>query len=56
MKDGLHGKHFADDDAVIVAIKKWPSVVDSNSYEMGMQAFVQQSRKCLQSGGEYVEE
>jgi hypothetical protein len=32
IKDGLHGKHFANDNAVTVAIKKWLLKADSNSY------------------------
>jgi ADP-ribosylglycohydrolase len=54
MKDGLCGKHFTDDDAVILAINKWLLEADSNFYERGMQAFIQQWRKCVQSG-EYME-
>jgi hypothetical protein len=54
MKDGLCWKH-ANDDAVIVAVKKWLSEADSNFYKRRMQPLVQRWRKCVQGGGEYVE-
>jgi hypothetical protein len=37
VKDGLLGKHFADDNVVIMAITK---VADSSFYKKGMQALV----------------
>jgi hypothetical protein len=40
MKDDLHGKHFVNNDVVIVAVKKWLSETGSNFYEKGMQALV----------------
>jgi hypothetical protein len=55
MKEGLHGKHFTDDDAVILAVKKWLLEADRNFYERGMEVLVQWWRKRVQSGGEYVE-
>jgi hypothetical protein len=39
MKDGLRGKHFTDDDAVIVAVKKWLLEADRNFYERGDAGF-----------------
>lgn len=54
MSDGLHGKHFADDDAVSVANKKWLLEDESKFCERGMQTMVQEWRKCIQSGGKYV--
>jgi hypothetical protein len=47
MKDGLCGKHFADDSAVIVAIKKWLLDTNSNFYKRGMPTLVQQLRKYI---------
>jgi hypothetical protein len=52
MSDSLYGKHFADDDAVSEANKKWLLEDDSNFYERGMRTMVQQWRKCIKSGGE----
>jgi hypothetical protein len=40
MKDDLRGKYFANNDVVIVAIKKWLSEAGSNFYDRGMQALV----------------
>jgi hypothetical protein len=54
MKDGFRGKYFTDDDAVIVAVKRWHLEADRNFYKRGMQTFVQCWGKCVQSGGEYV--
>jgi hypothetical protein len=55
MKDGLCGRHFTNDSAVIVAIKKLLLEPDSSFHKRGIQASVQQSRKYIQSDGEYVE-
>jgi hypothetical protein len=55
MKEGLHGKHIANGEAVIVAIKKWLVKADNFFYESRMQPLVQWSRKYIQTGGEYVE-
>jgi hypothetical protein len=55
MKDGVYEKHFANDGADIVTVKKWISGADSNVYKRGTQALVQQRRKRVQSGGKYVE-
>jgi hypothetical protein len=41
MDDGLHWKHFIDDEGVIVAVKKWLLKADSNFYQRVMQALVQ---------------
>jgi hypothetical protein len=39
MKDGLNGKHFTDDNDVIVAVRKWLLKADSNFYEKGNAGF-----------------
>jgi hypothetical protein len=38
MKDDLHGEYFANNDVVIVAVKKWLSKAGINFCERGMQA------------------
>lgn len=52
---GMRGKKFADDDGVIVAVKKWLLKADSNFYETGMKALVHRRRKFLKSHGKYVD-
>ena len=55
MKDGLRGQHFPSNDTVIAAVKQWVTSADTDFYECGMQALVRRWRKCISSGGNYVE-
>jgi hypothetical protein len=40
MKDGLRGKHFPDNDAVLVAVRKWVSSAIVDFYEKVIQVLV----------------
>lgn len=55
MKDGLRGQRIPDDDAVIAAVRKWVTSAGADFYERSMQALVNRLRKCMSSGGDYVE-
>lgn len=55
LKDGLRGQHFPDDDAVITAVKQWLRSAGADFYERGIQALVHRWKKCIASGGDYVE-
>jgi len=52
MKDGLRGRHFPSNDAVVQAVKQWAG---ADFYECGMQALVHRRQKCITNGGNYVE-
>jgi len=55
MKDGLRGQHFPNNDAVVRTAKQWATTAGADFYECGMQALVHCWRKCIASGGDYVE-
>jgi hypothetical protein len=54
VKDGLRGQHFLD-YAVIAAVSKWVASAGADFYERSIQAPVHRWRKCILSGGDYVE-
>ena len=54
MKDGLLGQHFPSYEAVIRAVKQWPTSTGADFYERGIQALVHRWRKCMASGDDYV--
>jgi hypothetical protein len=56
MKDELRGQHFPDNNAVIAAARKCVASDHANFYERSMQALVHRWRKCIASGGDYVEQ
>jgi hypothetical protein len=47
VKNGLHGGHFHNDDAVIAALKNWLRKTDSICYRKGIQVLAQQWRKWI---------
>jgi hypothetical protein len=55
MKDVLYGQHFPENDAVIVALRKWVDSAGKDFYKRSMKALVHCWRKCIASGGDYVE-
>ncbi|PNF17980.1 hypothetical protein B7P43_G17450 [Cryptotermes secundus] len=55
MKDGLRGQHFPDNDAVIVAVRKWLASAGADFNGRGIQALVHRWQKCITNGGDYVE-
>jgi hypothetical protein len=55
MKDGLRGQDLADNNVVIAAVRKCIASADDNFYERSMQTLVHRWRKCIASGGDYVE-
>jgi hypothetical protein len=55
MKDGLRGQHFADNDAVTAAVRKWFASAGADFYECGIQTLVHRWQKCITNGGDYVE-
>jgi glutamine synthetase type III len=40
IKDGIHGQHFPDSDAVIAAVRKWAFSAGADFYKHSMQALV----------------
>jgi hypothetical protein len=55
MKGGLCGQHFPDDNAVITAVRKWVASAGTDFYKRSVQALVHHWRKCIASGGDYVQ-
>ena len=55
MKDGLHGRHFPSNHAVIAAVKQWVTSAGTDFYNGDMQALVHCWRKCTLNDGDYVE-
>jgi hypothetical protein len=55
MRNGLRGQHFPSNDAVVQAVKQWATSAGAVFYERGMQTLVHRWRKCIASGGDYVE-
>lgn len=55
LKEGLRGRRFADNNAVMDAVKSWTTSADVNFYERGIQALVHRWRKCVEKDGDYVE-
>ena len=55
MKDGLCGQHFPSYNAVVQAVKQWATSTGVDFYECSMQALVHLWRKCIVTGGDYVE-
>jgi hypothetical protein len=50
MKDGLRGQHFADNDAVIAAVRKWLASAGADFYKHSIQALVHRWQKCIMNG------
>jgi hypothetical protein len=55
MKDGLRGRYFPSNDAVVRDVKQWATSAGADIYEGGMQALVHRWQKCIANGGDYVE-
>jgi hypothetical protein len=55
MKDGLCGHHFPEDNAVITAVRKWVVSAGTDFYKRSTRALVHHWRKCMASGGDYVQ-
>jgi len=55
MKDGLCGQHFPSNDAIVQAVKQWATSAGADFYKRGMHALVHHWRKCIATGGDYVE-
>jgi hypothetical protein len=53
--DRLPAVHLADNNAVITAVRNRVGSGGANFYESNMQALVYHWRKCIASGGDYVE-
>jgi hypothetical protein len=46
---------FSDDNTVIKAVRKWVASAGTDFYKHSMQALVHHWRKCIASGGDYVQ-
>jgi hypothetical protein len=55
LKDALCGTHFADDNSIIEAVRKWLCRQDKIWYRQGIHALVPRWRKAVQADGDYVE-
>ena len=55
LKKFLGRKRFDDDDDLKDAVQKWLTSQAAAFYEEGIQKLVPRYDKCLNNGGEYVE-
>jgi hypothetical protein len=53
-KDGLRVQHFPD-DTVIAAVRKWVASTGADFYDRSMGTLGHRWRKCITSGGNYVD-
>jgi hypothetical protein len=47
--------HFPSNDAVVRAVKQRATSAGADFYDLDMQALIHSWRKCIASGGDYVE-
>jgi hypothetical protein len=55
MKDGLRGQHFADNDAVIAAVRKWLAFAGADFTSAAYRLLFIAGQKCIMNDGDYVE-
>jgi histone-lysine N-methyltransferase SETMAR len=55
LKEGLRGKHYANDDAVKAAVRKWLRDQPMEFYEAGIQSLIKRWNTTLQKEGDYIE-
>jgi len=56
LKSDLQGMRFVDDDAVIQTVREWIRRQQQAFFEKGIRMLPEHWKKCVDSGGEYVED
>lgn len=56
LKSDLQGMRFADNDAVIQTVREWIRRQPQAFFEKGIRMLPERWKKCVDSGGEYVED
>jgi histone-lysine N-methyltransferase SETMAR len=56
LKEFLRGRRFKSDEEVKDAVKEWLNGLAAEVYDEGIQKLVTRNDKCLNVGGDYVEE
>jgi hypothetical protein len=56
LKSDLKGMRFADNDAVIQTVLEWIRRQPQAFFEKGIRMLPERWKKCVDSGGEYVED
>ncbi|PNF32144.1 hypothetical protein B7P43_G02848 [Cryptotermes secundus] len=56
LKSDLQGMQFVDNDAVIQNVREWIRRQPQNFFEKGIRILPERWKKCVDSGGEYVED
>ena len=55
MKEGLRDKHYASNEEVKTAVKKWHKEQSTEFYEAGIHALIQRWNIAIERNGDYVE-
>ena len=55
LKAALRGRHFSDNDEIVREVKNWTASAGTDFYKQGMHALANRWRKCIETGGDYVE-
>ena len=56
LKSDLQGMRFVDNDSVIQTVREWIHRQPQASFEKGIRMLPERWKKCVDSGGEYVED
>jgi hypothetical protein len=56
LKRILAGKNFDSDDELMESVEKWLTSQAVDFYEQGIQIVMPRNDKCLNVGGDYVED
>jgi hypothetical protein len=56
LKSDLQGMRFADNDAGIQIVREWIRRQPQTFFEKGIRILQKKKKKCVDSGGEYVED
>ena len=55
LKEGLRGKHYANNDAVKAAVRKWLRDQPMEFYEAGIHSLIKRWNATLEKKGDYIE-
>ena len=55
MKEGFRGKHYASDEEVKTAVKKWLEEQSPECCEAGIHALIRRWNIAIERNGDYIE-
>jgi hypothetical protein len=56
LKDALRGRHFGSDEEVKEAVHDWLMQQPKDFFSRGIYAFEGRWRRCVERGGDYIED